>query len=169
MLAWLLSFVLLTFVFVIPSIFIHQHKTKKINSVVQQINVLNINFLKDSKVISDFLLIESKNPEFYITGQSRQLMEHYKIKETISATLNTIHSDEKNRIFPIQPELDQLRIKLNDYNTLFDSLVYLTYKRGYGDFGLEGELNDCDSRLEKTSFLSKQHLLQLRKKRNSLF
>jgi PAS domain S-box-containing protein len=169
LLAWLLSFVLLTFVFVIPSIFVHQLKTKKINSVVQQINVLNNNFLKDSKVISDFLLIESKNPEFYITGQSRQLMEHYKIEETITATLNTIHSDEKNRIFPIQAELSLLKVKLNEYNTLFDSLVYLTYKRGYGDFGLEGELNDCDSRLEKTSFLSKQYLFLLRKSETAYF
>jgi PAS domain S-box-containing protein len=168
-LAWLLSFVLLTFVFVIPSIFIHQHKTKKINSVVQQMNVLNINFLKDSKVISDFLLIESKNPEFYITGQSRQLMEHYKIKESIATTLKTIHSDEKNSILPIQPELDHLRVKLNEYNALFDSLVYLTYKRGYGDFGLEGELNDYDSRLERTSFLSKQRLLELRKSETAYF
>ena len=169
LLAWLLSFVLLTFVFVIPSIFVHQHKTKKINSIVQQINMLNNNFLKDSKVISDFILIESKNPEFYSTGQSRQLMEHHKIKETITATLTTIHSDKKNRIFPIQPELGLLKMKLNEYNTLFDSLVYLTYKRGYGDFGLEGELNDCDSRLENTPFLSKPQLLQLRKSETAYF
>jgi PAS domain S-box-containing protein len=132
-------------------------------------NVLNINFLKDSKVISDFLLIESKNPEFYSTGQSRQLMEHYKIKETITAELNTINSGEKNRIFPIQAQLDQLKVKLNDYNTLFDSLVYLTYKRGYGDFGLEGELNDCNSRLEKASSLSKPLLLQVWKSETAYF
>jgi signal transduction histidine kinase/CheY-like chemotaxis protein len=169
LLAWLLSFVLLTFVFVIPSLFVLQHKTKKINSVVQQINVLNINFLKDSKVISDFLLIESKNPEFYISGQSRQLMEHNKIKENLTATINTILSDNKNRIFPIQSELNLLRARLNEHNTLFDSLVYLTYKRGYGDFGLEGELNDCDNRLEKSPFLSKQHLFQLRKSETDYF
>jgi PAS domain S-box-containing protein len=169
LLAWMLSFVLLTFVFIIPSVFIHQHKTKKINSVVQQINELNINALKDSKVISDFLLIESKNPEFYITGQSRQLMEHYKIKEIIAASLNYIRSDEKYSIFPIPPELDRLRVKLNEYNTLFDSLVYLTYKRGYGDFGLEGELNDYEKRLEKSSYFLKQDIQRLRKSETDYF
>jgi signal transduction histidine kinase/CheY-like chemotaxis protein len=163
LLAWLLSFVLLTFVFVIPSVFIYQYKTKKISSVVQQINLLNINFLKDSKVISDFMLIESKNPEFYITGQSRQLMEHYKIKDNIAAALNTVYSDDDSRILRIESEFNQLRSKLKEYNTLFDSLVYLTYKRGYGDFGLEGELNDCDRRLEQASFFSKLQLFQLRK------
>ncbi len=169
LLAWLLSFVLLTFVFVIPSNFIYQRKTRKITSVVQQINGLNISFMKDSKAISDFLLIESINPDFYMTGQSRQLMEHYKINEILSATLKNITTGEKSGIFRLTSDLNQLTLKLNDYNVLFDSLVYLTYKRGYNIFGLEGEMNDYGNRLEKAAGIYQTYVFQLRKNEKNYF
>ena len=169
LLAWLLSFVILTFIFIIPSNYIHQSKTRKIASVVQQIDGLYINFLKDTKAISDFLLIESINPEFYSTGQSRQLLEHYKINEILSVTLITLKADEKNKVFPIQPDLNRLALKLNAYNVLFDSLVYLTYKRGYKDFGLEGEMNDYGKRLENIAGISQYYFYQLRRNEKNYF
>ncbi|MBN2274806.1 MAG: response regulator [Bacteroidales bacterium] len=163
LLAWLLSFVILTFVFIIPANFIYQKKTRKISSVVQQINGLYASFLKDSKTISDFLLIESLNPDFYKTGQSRQLLKHYKINEIISLTIKALRADEQNKAFWIIPDLDPLILKLNDFNVLFDSLVYLTYKRGYNDFGLAGEMNDYGNRLEKIAGMHRSQLFQLRK------
>ena len=169
LLAWLLSFVVLTFVLVVPSFFVYHNKTDHTASFIQQINSLYINFMKDSKIISDFLLIESINPDFYSTGQSRQLLEHYKIDETRYATLKKIRTEDKSSIFHLSSDLDQLTLKLDDYNVLFDSLVYLTYKRGYSVFGLEGEMNDYGERLEKAAGLYQFYVFQLRKNEKDYF
>jgi PAS domain S-box-containing protein len=169
LLAWLLSFVFLTFVFVIPSNFIHQNKTKRIRSIAQEINALYIDFLKDSRTISDFLLVESINPEFYITGQSRQLMEHYRINERISNTLISLKEDKKIKAYPLLSDLNNLSVSLNDFNILFDSIVYLTYKRGYNNFGLEGEMIDYSNRLETASVMSKNYLYHLHRNEKEYF
>ncbi len=162
LLAWLLSFVLLTFFLVIPANFFYQNKTKRINALTYKVNILYNNFLKDSKVISDFLLIESVNPDFYITGQSRQLLEHYKINKKIISLSNEIKSEKSIKNY-FASDLNILNSYLNDFNILFDSIVYLTYKRGYNNFGLEGEMNDYFTKLENTPEISKKELYQLRK------
>ncbi len=169
LLAWLLSFVVLTFILVVPSLFIYHNRTGHIAFFVQQINNLYINFMKDSKAISDFLLIESVSPEFYSTGQSRQLLEHYKIDQRISAVLKEIKTNEKSGLFRMSSDFTQLSVKLNDYNILFDSLVYLTYKRGYNAFGLEGEMDDYGEKLEQAAGGYQTIVFQLRRNEKEYF
>jgi PAS domain S-box-containing protein len=123
---------------------------------------LHIDYLKDSKTISDFLLVESINPDFYLTGQSMQLMNHYRINERILKTIQTAKHNKKFNAFNIKNELNILSARFNSYNILFDSIVYLTYKRGYDDFGLQGEMNDYVSQLEKINETNNDYLIQLR-------
>jgi signal transduction histidine kinase/ActR/RegA family two-component response regulator len=168
LLSWLLSFVILTFFLVIPANFVYQNKTRKINTITNTVNTLYNNFLKDSKVISDFLLIESFNPDFYITGQSKQLLDHYKINKNILSLSNKIKSDKiSNNHF--SSYLNQLSAYFYDFNVLFDSIVYLTYKRGYNNFGLAGEMNDYFAKLEESAGFLQKELNQLRKYEKDYF
>ncbi len=67
------------------------------------------------------------------------------------------------RDFGISNNLDGLEANLKHYNLLLDSLVYLVYKRGYRNFGLEGELYNYGSLLESAPGLNSTRCFQAQK------
>ncbi len=162
LLAWLLVFVLLTFLLIVPANIIHDANKKKINLVVLSINSLYIDFLKDSKTVNDFLFVEPVNANFFNTGESTYLNSHISISKRIEDKLTEIKSMQKNRHFEIQDDLNLLSDKFRCYNHTIDSLVYLVYKRGYEDYGLEGELYTYGTLLEKESGIDRSKVIHIR-------
>jgi PAS domain S-box-containing protein len=169
LLAWFLAFVLLTVALILPANLFYHAREKKIDQVAQQINNLYIEFLKDTKAVNDFLTTEPLNAEFFIRGESPYLTYHQDAENKISKNLDDLVKLKSLESYGINDSLGKLSLDLSQYNALFDSLVYLVYKRGYQNFGLEGELYDYGELLENTYGPQKRLVYQLRKIENDYF
>jgi PAS domain S-box-containing protein len=169
LLAWFLAIVLLAVALIVPSTFVYHSFENRIGYVTQQIGSVHVDFLNDTKAVNDFLLVEPANTDFFVKGDNPSLNYHLGKSAEILLSLETIRNSGQIRAFGITPDLDTLKANLEQYNLLLDSLVYLVYKRGYQNFGLEGELYDYGTLLETSSGLDKQDVYQLRKIENEHF
>jgi PAS domain S-box-containing protein len=169
LLAWFLAFMLLTAGLMIPANLIYHTREKGITQVGQDINSLYIDFLKDTKSVNDFLTIEPVNADFFTKGISPYLNNHLQASENMISYLQLIMKSRQTGAFGISGQLNLLAANLYQYNYLFDSLVYLVYKRGYRNFGLEGELSDYRQLIESAPGLTSRDVYQLRKIENDYF
>ncbi len=169
LLAWFLAFVLLTAALILPANLIYQSREKSIGLVTQQIGSLHIDFLKDTKAVNDFLTTEPSNTDFFVKGNNSYLTYHINKSAAILADLGITKNSGLVRDFGISNNLSGLEVNLKHYNILLDSLVYLVYKRGYRNFGLEGELYNYGSLLESAPGLSNMDVFRLRKIENDYF
>lgn len=169
LLAWFLAFVFLTAGFIIPAGFIYHAQEKEITKVTQDIHSLYVDFLKDSKSVNDFLTFEQANTGFFIKGESPYLSYHLKVSHAIGQNLQSLRNSPQTRSFGISDRLNTIAAHLIDYNNMVDSLVYLVYKRGYSNSGLEGELLDYGQLIENAPGLTDQQVYQLRKIENDYF
>jgi PAS domain S-box-containing protein len=169
LLAWFLAFVLLTAALIVPANLIYQSREKSIGLVSQQIGSLHIDFLKDTKAVNDFLTTEPSNTDFFVKGNNPYLSDHISKSASILINLAKTKNSGLVRDFGISNNLDGLEANLKHYNILLDSLVYLVYKRGYRNFGLEGELYNYGSLLESAPGLNSRDIFRLRKIENDYF
>ena len=140
LLFWYISFIVITVFTVIPFTIFHNRQEKKATSFVQQVNTLHLNLLKDLSLSGSFISNETTNPSFFLSGESKYLDEHEKHITQIESGIDFINKNEIARSSNISGTLKQLANDFNSYNQIFDSIIYFTYKRGYKDYGLEGEL-----------------------------
>jgi PAS domain S-box-containing protein len=169
LLAWFLAIVLLTVALIIPSTFVYHSFENKIGFVSQQIGSLHVDFLNDTRSVNDFLQVEPANSDFFVKGDNPNLNYHLRKSAEILRHLEKIRNSKQIKAFGILQDLDGLKVNLGRYNLLMDSLVYLVYKRGYQNFGLEGELYDYGTLLESASDLDNQDVYRLRKIESEYF
>ncbi|NJK85217.1 MAG: hypothetical protein HC906_03880 [Bacteroidales bacterium] len=131
--------------------------------VVSEINSLQIQLYKFFKATDNFLYIETTNPVFFVTGKSKYLDEKQTIVNEIQHNIQSIKKLSFESSFFHDKELDEIKIEFDQCNHILDSLVYLIYKQGYNNFGLEGEIIDNAGALEKISGLDATKILQIRR------
>ncbi len=130
---------------------------------VIQLNGVYINFIKDLKCASEFLSYETTNHQFFITGESSYLKNHELLMDTIIKVFQEWKI--RNGIFsPIEnKQIQLLTDAYQDFIQKFDSMVYLIYKRGYRDLGVEGEMLTYMYHIEK-NLASKRYTYDIRDK-----
>jgi PAS domain S-box-containing protein len=154
---------------IIPASVVYYAREKGITQVARQIQAISIEFLKDNKAARDFLAVESANPVFFSKGQSPYLTFHQQASERIGHDLMTLMQSRHIRSLAIEGKLSQLAQQIGHFNSTFDSLIYLVYKRGYRNYGLEGELSNYMSLLEQAPGMSSRDIYSLRTIENSYF
>ena len=169
LLGWFLIFSLLIACAIIPSNIILNRKEDKINSVVKEINSLHIDFLKIFRLSDDFFYSESFNPRFFITGESDILSQHQALTNSVEKKITNINNTTAWKSFKHDNELSQVDIEFKGYCVIYDTLVYLVYKKGYKNFGLEGEMIDYINKLENNSRIDKARILQIRRNEKDYF
>jgi len=169
LLSWFLIFMLLTAGLIIPVSVIHHSREKAITRITDEINRLYIKFLKDSRSVTDFLAQDQANSDFFVKGFNPYLTEHMQTSQELMTSLGRIQTSKQIQAFGIADSLEVLSDHLNNYNYLFDSLVYLVYKRGYRNSGLEGELLDYGHQIEMAPGLTNRDIYRLRKIENDYF
>jgi PAS domain S-box-containing protein len=168
-LAWFVAFVLLIAGLLVPANLVYHSREKGIARISQNINSLYVDFLKDAKSVNSFLTSQPDDIDFFFKGQSPYLSYHLRISEKIQSDLKVIRESRQFPSFEITGQLDRLTVQLHQYNYLIDSLTYLVYKRGYRNFGLEGELSDYRELLESAPGLTSRDIYRLRKIENDYF
>ena len=169
LLFWLLAFVISTASFIIPLNHFINQKKDKINTVVNELNLLQVKLLKLFKNSDNFLFAETVNPVFFITGQSQYLAERQSITSDIRKKTSTLKNMSSSQSFLLDKEIDLISNEFEAYNLIFDSLVLLVYKRGYRNFGLEGEMIDYVNQLEKNPGIDEVLFLQIRRNEKDYF
>jgi PAS domain S-box-containing protein len=169
LLGWLLIFSLLIACMIIPSSILRTRRENNINSVVKELNSLQINFLKLFRLSDNFFHSEPVNPKFFIFGESKFLDNHQSLAGLIKKRIINLNSTSNKKSFNINYELYQVIDEFSDYEMIFDSLVYLIYKKGYKNFGVEGEMIDYIYRLENNPRLDKAKILQIRRNEKDYF
>ena len=125
---------------VFPLNYFHRKKDAANRLRIEQLHEVNLSFVKDVKTISEFLSFETSNPNFFITGESPYLKYHEDLRDTV-INIFAVWKQQKNIFTPVDVEKAELLSQVyNDFCIRFDSIVYLVYKRGYRNLGIEGEM-----------------------------
>jgi PAS domain S-box-containing protein len=169
LLTWFIFFMLLTIGLVVPVNLIFRSKEKKITAVSAEINALHIDFLRDNRFVNDFLTIEPENSDFFLRGESSFIAAHRLISGNLTSHLLTFCMSDQAHVFNIKDQLLQISEDYSNYNSTFDSLVYLVYKRGHRNFGLKGELTDYANQIQETPGLLSNDILLLKSIENEYF
>lgn len=145
-------------------VFVQLHKATKLNQqeALTNLNFFKYQFLKDQSSIANFMANETTNEHFFITGESEYLFSHYKHATNIdSCYINCFNAEmlEKKGYNIAETEI---RNTYTNYCILLDSLIYKIYKRGYKNYGLEGELASYMFKLEQLQQISSSNLNRLK-------
>jgi len=136
---------------VFPLNYLHRENEAINRLKVEQLNEVYINFVRDLKYISEFLSFETTNPHFFITGESSYLKNHENLRDTIISTF-AAWENQQSIFNPIDnKKAEHLSQVYNSFCVQFDSIVYLVYKRGYRNLGIEGEMLSYIYHAEKNS------------------
>jgi PAS domain S-box-containing protein len=129
--------------------YFYKKKEIAIQNSVSELNNLYIWFLKDLKVTNDFISTDNTNDKFFITGESPYLYDHKVILDTIKTILDKYNVFQANISPAHLKSIRNLTPIYTNYCESLDSIIFLIYKRGYRDFGLEGEMISYIQRAEK--------------------
>ncbi len=125
--------------------------------------------LKMRKSEKDFLMRETRSSDFMETGKSKYITTMtdllHKEDSLIASMLNGKWSEE----LQIQDELVSLNQSLKEYHESFGKIVEAYMKRGYLDFGDEGQLRTSIRSVEQEGGVNKSQLLSLRRHEKDFF
>jgi PAS domain S-box-containing protein len=141
----------------------HTHKSSKTDhqAVIDNLQFLRYQFLKDQNEVSGFLSVDVENSTFYLTGESKHLNAHYKLTTNIDSCFVNFATIKSGFNSNLKESVYLVRNQYTTYCLAFDSLVYGIYSRGYHNYGLEGKLAAYRYQLEKMVSAENPSLLQL--------
>jgi signal transduction histidine kinase len=145
-------------------------KNKKLFALVNQLESQRVNALELVKNDLDFLRFETINASFYQNKQSFHTQRH----DTLLQQVLKQHQLLKSKLHVLSEDLsagmDAAEIQLLQYDTLFETFKSLQIKRGFKDFGLEGNMRKYAHELENHSEdISMVDVLMLRRHEKDFF
>ena len=141
---------------------IHKSNKSSIQTISNNVQFFRYQFLKDQSHIAGFLSTDVYNPEFYQTGESNFLNDHYRLITNIDSCFVTCFSQKKAKYPELNNAMLTIRNMYAHYCFLFDSLVFNMYKRGFKEFGYSGILADNLDKILQSGTLSANELIQLK-------
>lgn len=163
------GFLFLTFLIVIiaaVSIFILNY-TNRIAGIHAQISQLQIATLSLIKTDNDFFDLETINNYYFETHQSAFLAKRDSFIVQINTGTDYIFHKSKNGIIQNLQVIDSLFIQ---YNLKFKQLEALVFKKGFKDYGLEGQMRLHAHKLEEARLgIDGYKILSLRRNEKDFF
>ncbi len=156
----LLIFLLFTLILIFSFLLFYKIYHNRDENVVLKDNVQQVysNILILNKLQFQFIIYDSKNNDFYLTGKSYYIEKH---KNLFQLTINNIDSLESGGGIDesIRSDLKKLRSQLNEYNKTFFTFIQKIEQRGFRDFGLEGSMRKSIHNVENFSSLIDMEVL----------
>jgi len=107
-----------------------------IHSHINQLQVYTLNLIKTD---NDFFNFETTNEEYFRDHQSGLLEKRDSLLLLIKRGLNETKTNSEKGNYPFNANLKEIDSLFQLYNNKFAQLESLIFKRGFKDFGLEGE------------------------------
>lgn len=112
-----------------------------------------------------FLIHTRSNLEFHETGSSKHIEVYNEKYENLKLMLEDFHKLDSKRNFNLNRDLSKLDSLLVNEKVIFDTLIASTLKRGFKNYGLEGELRKYAHALENgESSVNLSDVLSLRRR-----
>jgi serine phosphatase RsbU (regulator of sigma subunit) len=142
-----LIFLTITIGIVVLSLWLNSRKDS-----IQTISLLlaqtNLEIQRAKRVESDFLKDDVISPEYYGTGKSTYLEERAKILKKVNKNLKLLRSHYEIHKTSIAQNIDRLTRLFQHYEHDFQQILALALKRGFKNFGKEGEMRESIHILE---------------------
>jgi PAS domain S-box-containing protein len=151
----LVYFLLITIIIVCIFLPLNRLNSKKEAVIRQEISMLNnlyLSYIKDLRYVSEFLTLGVTSPDFFITGENLSLKKHDEHRDTVQYILSNLISHFSSSNSARVPLIYEIQRDYEIYCRNLDSVIYYLYKRGYRDFGLEGEMISYVYKAEKNLF-----------------
>ena len=163
------GFLILTLLIVcvaIVSLFI-LNKNNRIAAIHGQISELEIATLSLIKTDNDFFDLETINPDYFETHESVFLSKRDSFRMKIHSGVDYIYHESKNGVVESLHNIDSL---FTAYDSHFQQLEKLLFKKGFKDFGLEGKMRFHAHKLEEAKLgISMLNVLSLRRNEKDFF
>ncbi len=141
-------FFLITVFIVLANIWFEsrEQRSQKILNTLTQIN-LEIQMAK--KIERDFLSDETINPAFYQDSTSDYLEERKIHIAQIKAHFETLKNARELRALDDKSPIDSIIQKFDRYEKVYDQMIAQIIRRGFKDYGLEGEMRTYIHQIEE--------------------
>jgi methyl-accepting chemotaxis protein len=129
---------------------------REVEKTFKGITVAALNMRKAEK---DFLARDTRNEDFFATGESNYVNKIDKLVHVEDSLINHLLQSEWSERLNITADLSTLNESIGDYHGTFYKIVEAYKKRGYKDFGDEGELRKAIKSIE--AMIQKRNMTQL--------
>ena len=138
-----------------------------IHGNINQLEVLTLNLIKND---NDFFDLETINQEYFRTHHSMFFVKRDSLLSLINAGIKDVILKSKNKSYAVDGNLAKIDSTLKVYNQKFDELEKLLYRKGFRDYGLEGEMRTHAHKLEERSYdIEISKILFLRRNEKDFF
>lgn len=121
--------------------------------------------LQESDKLETLFFTDDANSEgFYITGKSHNLAERKQVINDLIDALSELERYEMDAVIHASADIQKALLLFDTYESSFDELVELVKKRGFMDFGLEGDFRKEIHKIEYSKYsLDRGKLLTIRR------
>jgi len=130
---------------------------------------INIRRLQLRRAEKNFLLRDLTKPEFFEKGESPNWRLFKSFDLPLKQTLDSLTGSHRVQSLGIAEELEATKNHLTEYTEAFYLLAQKFKKRGFKDWGDEGELRTAIHAVEKDNVADKALILELRKHEKDFF
>lgn len=142
-------------------------RTNQIAGIHSQISQLEIATLSLIKVDNDFFDLETINSSYFETHESDFFRKRDSLKAKISSGTAYIYSESKNGVIDSLSKIDTI---FRQYDEKFLQLEELVFRKGFKDYGLEGQMRFHAHKLEEHEYrMDMLSLLTLRRNEKDFF
>jgi methyl-accepting chemotaxis protein len=146
------------------------NRLMRVRELEQTLNSITTNSLKIRKSEKDFLMRDTKDPEFMKTGKSKYVKNVAELVAREDSLVTTLLQSDWAADLEMVDELTALKTNINKYDESFDQIAAAYLERGFKDHGKEGKLRGAIRTIEQSSFpIDKVKLLTLRRIEKDFF
>lgn len=138
-------------------------KRDSIQDIIIQIEDITTDILKLVKHEADFFEEELQDDNFFRTGNSKNQKKVAALTQDIQQRVRNLMKKSEMSEFGVGKKLDTLPEHIKNYNKNFASVVATYFRKGSKYTGLEGEMREIVSSLEKRGVLSEYFIFNLRR------
>lgn len=133
----------------------------RIHSDINQLEIFTLNLIKSD---NDFFNMEVINPAYFETHKSIFLTRRDSLNKRIRTKLSEVSLQSRNKSYNVDVTLHRIDSMLGLYNSRFGTLENILFKKGFKDYGLEGEMRFHAHKLEEAnSGIDISNILYLRR------
>lgn len=139
----------------------------RINSDVNQLEIFTLNLIKSD---NDFFDVETINKDYFENRSSVFLRRRDSLNHLIHNKMADLLKQSANKTYTIDQTLHTIDSTLLTYNKKFNELEGIIYRKGFKDYGLEGQMRDHAHSLEAVSMgIEISKILYLRRHEKDFF